>query len=100
MDDRLLQEKLHIVWGSVFLTAVGALALAGVILSGAHVIISWGDLIVGAFIIATIVSVILVPLLLTVPGASPALVAGGRILLWGQVAGLLTAAGLILAAMV
>ena len=30
MDDRLLQEKLHIVWGSVFLTAVGALALAGI----------------------------------------------------------------------
>ena len=90
MDNHQLKEKLHLVWGSVFLTAFAGWGLTIVFFSGA---INDPDIIsiVISMMIGALFSLITVPLLLSVPGSSPALLAGGRILLWIQSLCLVTA---------
>jgi len=84
------REKLNIVWGCVFLTSVAALFLLGFVSSGG-LTVDRPEPILGALLGAVLMSGVLVPLLLTVSGNGPTLLAGGRILLWVQAAGLLTA---------
>ena len=99
MDEQLYREKIHVVWGCVFLVVVTYLALMGFIGSGAAARIPWGEAIMGSLIGSILLSVVTVSLLLTTPSSSPTLVAGGRILLWAQVGAILTAGILILIAM-
>ena len=75
------QEKLHLVWGSVFLTAFAAWGMSITVSVGAG---SEAVPIAIAMVISMILSLVTVPLLLSVPGSSPALLAGGRALLWLQ----------------
>ena len=99
MDEQLNREKMHVVWGCVFLSVVAYLALLGFIGSGAAPRVRWGEAIMGPLIGSILLSVVTVSLLLTVPSSSPTLVAGGRILLWAQVGAILTAGIMILIAM-
>lgn len=80
MDDTQRREKLDIVWGSVFLTAFAALSWMILIFLGAFQL----SFVAKALTVSAGMSIVTVPLLLSVPGSSPALLAGGRILLWLQ----------------
>ena len=99
MDEQLHREKMHVVWGCVFLVAVAYLALMGFIFSGATAMVRWEEAVIGCLVGSILLSVVTVSLLLTVPSSSPTLVAGGRILLWAQVSAVLTAGILIIIAM-
>jgi len=84
MDDDRRKEKLDIVWGSVFLTGVAA--LSWMILISATPVARVSSFVPQMLAASAAVSIVTVPLLLSVPGSSPTLLAGGRILLWGQAA--------------
>lgn len=99
MDEQLYREKIHVVWGCVFLVVVAYLALMGFIGAGAATMVRGAEAIMGPLIGSILLSVVTVSLLLTTPSSSPTLVAGGRILLWAQVGAILTAGILILIAM-
>ncbi|MCZ6574709.1 MAG: hypothetical protein O7C98_16275 [Planctomycetota bacterium] len=80
MDDGL-RQKIHIVWASVFLCAIFVWGVSMMITTdGAPPMV--GEFLLVGFILG----VVNVPLLLSQPGNGPALLAGGRILLWLQVA--------------
>ena len=80
------RQKIHIVWASVFLCAIFVWGLSMVITTGG------APSPVGEFLlVGFLLSVVNVPLLLSQPGNGPALLAGGRILLWLQVACLVVA---------
>ncbi len=81
MENNQDQKKLHLVWGSVFLTAFAAWGMSITVSVGAG---SEAVPIAIAMMISMILSLVTVPLLLSVPGSSPALLAGGRVLLWLQ----------------
>ena len=81
MENNQDQKKLHLVWGSVFLTAFAAWGMSIMVSVGAG---SEALPIAMAMVISMILSLVTVPLLLSVPGSSPALLAGGRVLLWLQ----------------
>ena len=88
MDDGH-RQKIHIVWASVFLCAIFVWGVSMVITTdGAPPLV--GEFLLVGFIL----SIVNVPLLLSQPGNGPALLAGGRILLWLQVA-CLVGAGVI-----
>ena len=95
MAEQAQEVKVHIVWGCVYLMVSAFLALVGFLSFGGFMV-ERPEPIIGALIGSMLLSVVTVPLLLTVPGSSPSLLAGGRILLWVQAAGLLTAGVLIL----
>jgi len=95
MESTQAQEKIQLVWGCVFLAVVAYLGLMGFVLAGGMGI-QREEPILGAFLCSALLSVVTVPLLLTVPGGSPTLIAGGRILLWTQAAAVLTAVILIM----
>ena len=80
MDDGH-RQKINIVWASVFMCALFVWGVSLVVLGGG------APPLVGEFLlVGFILSVINVPLLLSQPSNGPALLAGGRILLWLQVA--------------
>ncbi len=79
MENNQEREKLHLVWGSVFLTAFAAWGMSIMVFVDAG---SEADPI--AMLISMILSLVTVPLLLSVPGSSAALLVGGRVLLWLQ----------------
>ena len=81
MENNQDREKLRLVWGSVFLTAFVAWGMTIMVSVGAG---SEAVPIAIAMMISMILSLVTVPLLLTVPGSSAALLAGGRVLLWLQ----------------
>ncbi len=88
MDDGH-RQKIHIVWASVFMCALCVWGISMVIGTGG------APPLVGEFLlVGFILSIVNVPLLLSQPGNGPALLAGGRILLWLQVA-CLVGAGVI-----
>ncbi len=80
MDNSQKREKLDLVWGSVFLTTFGMWGLTLMVFAGGT-----GTEPIGiALMIGVLLSLVTVPLLLSVPGSSAALLAGGRALLWLQ----------------
>ena len=83
MENNHLREKVHLVWGAVFMTAFSGWALTMAIFSGGTQARDVLPIAV-AFTVGALISLVTVPLLLSVPGSSPALLAGGRILLWLQ----------------
>ena len=80
MDDGY-RQKIHIVWASVFMCALFVWGVSLMVL-GDGAPPGVGEFLLVGFIL----SVVNVPLLLSQPGNGPALLAGGRILLWLQVA--------------
>ena len=81
MENNQEREKLHLVWGSVFLTAFAAWGMSIMVFVDAG---SEADPIAIAMLISMILSLVTVPLLLSVPDSSAALLVGGRVLLWLQ----------------
>ena len=81
MENDQNREKLHLVWGSVFLAAFAAwgMTLMMSVRPGSEALP-----IMIAMMISMILSLVTLPLLLSVPGSSAALLAGGRVLLWLQ----------------
>ena len=79
--DNQRREKLDLVWGSVFLFTFAMWGVTLLILEGgtgtAPIMIALG--------IGVILSLVIVPLLLSVPGSSATLLKAGRILLWLEV---------------
>ncbi len=81
MENNQDREKLHLVWGSVFLTTFAAWGMTIMLFVGPD---SEALPIAIAMMISMILSLVTVPLLLSVPGSSASLLAGGRVLLWLQ----------------
>ena len=81
MESNHKKEKLHLVWGSVYLAALAAwgMTIMFSVEAGSEVLP-----IVIAMMISVLLSAVTVPLLLSVPGSSAALLGGGRVLLWLQ----------------
>ncbi len=76
--DNQRREKLDLVWGSVFLFTFAMWGLTLLIPDGpVPIMIALG---IGVFL-----SLVTVPLLLSVPGSSATLLKAGRILLWLEV---------------
>ena len=75
------RDKLRLVWGTVFLAACAAWGMQIMVSVNAG---SEAEPIVIAMMISMILSLVTVPLLLSVPGSSAALLVGGRVLLWLQ----------------
>jgi len=87
MDNSQKREKLDLVWGSVFLTTLGMWGLTMMVFAGGT-----GTEPIGiALMIGVLLSLVTVPLLLSVPRSSATLLTAGRILLWLE-AGCLAAA--------
>lgn len=96
MKDDERQLKLDLVWVIVFLTIFAAWGLSTVVASQEPELIPTAI----ALTIAALVSLISVPLLLCVPGCSPTLLAGGRILVGIEVLCLAVACVLAVSAMI
>ena len=84
MESDQRREKLDIVWGCVFLTGFAAMSWMILISLGAVVPVRMTSCVPQMLTISAAMSVVTVPLMLSVPGNGPALLAGGRILLWLQ----------------
>ncbi len=84
MDDSRRREKLDIVRGSVLLTGVAA--LSWMILISIMPVARMSSFVPRMLAASTVLSIVTVPLSLSVPGSSPTLLAGGRLLLRGQAA--------------
>ncbi len=82
MESNQRREKLDLVWGSVFFTTFAGWGLTMVVFGGG----TGTEAIAIALTIGALLSLVTVPLLLSVPGSSAALLAGGRVLLWLQAA--------------
>ncbi len=67
MENNQEREKLHLVWGSVFLTAFAAWGMSIMVFVDAG---SEADPIAIAMLISMILSLVTVPLLLSVPGSA------------------------------
>ena len=76
--DNERREKLDVVWGTVFLTAFAMWGLTMLIFEGGR---GSGPIVV-ALGIGVLLSLVTVPLLLSVPGSSATRLTAGRILLW------------------
>ena len=76
--DNQRREKLDLVWGSVFLFTFAMWGLTLLIPDGP------GPIMI-ALLISVLLSLVTVPLLLSVPGSSATLLKAGRILLWLEV---------------
>ena len=83
MESNQRREKLDLVWGSVFLTTFAAWGMTLMMSVGPG---SEAVPIMIAMMISLILSLVTVPLLLSVSGSSAALLGGGRVLLWLQAA--------------
>ena len=81
MENDQNREKLHLVWGSVFLTAFAMWAISLMAFAGTG---SETVPILIAMMLSIILSPVMVTLLLSVPGSSAVLLARGRLLLWLQ----------------
>ena len=81
MENNQNREKLHLVWGSIFLAVFAAWGMSIMVSVETG---SEAEPIAIAMLISMILSLVTVPLLLSVPGSSAALLAGGRVLLWLQ----------------
>lgn len=84
------RQKIHLTWSCLYLTFLALLTLFGFLQYGG-VQMKHAELVLTALIVSAGLSALIVPLMLGSEGEGPVLIAAGRILLWLQVAVLITA---------